>query len=106
MLFQKPAKHLATITFAIALIALVAISGGSTANAQDGFYRGRDFGRGHQRREWERQNRHEQRERDALRRHQQEERYDYGDSDELRHHQRLEREDLKQHRREERHDLD
>src|SRR5262249_48969028 len=99
MLFQRPSKHLATITFAIAFIALVAISGGSTAKAQDGFYRGRDFGYGHQRREWERQRDHERREKDTLRRHQQEEHYQYGDSDELRRHQRNEREELKEHRR-------
>ena len=106
MLLRRLSKHIAAISFAIAIIAVFAISGGSTANAQDGFYRGRDFEREHQRRELRRQNRHEEREKDALRSHQQEERYEYGDSRELRNHQHNEWEDLRDHRRDERHDLE
>lgn len=114
MLNNKLANYLTAAAFAVALIAIPAITGSSTAAAQP-WYQGRDFGRergyydddihDHQRREKNRQKRHERLEREDLRVHQAEERYHYGDSDELRDHQEQEREELKQHNHEEKHDL-
>ena len=108
-------KLIGAAALAIAFVVLPAIAGSSVALAQDGFYRGRDFGRergycdddlrDHQRREKRRQKRHERNEREALRDHQEEEYYRYGDSDELRHHQQHERQDLREHQRDERGDL-
>lgn len=110
-------KHLAIAAFALALVALPAFTGSSVAVAQDGYYRNRDYNRdrgyddryyndrNHQRRERVDQKRHEREEKEDLKQHQRSERYEYGNSDELRHDQRHEREDLKQHKREEKDDL-
>ncbi len=117
MPLQQFSKHLAAAAFALALIALPAITGSSIASAQTGYgygrYDDRDRGyydddyydRNHQRRERSRQKRHERQEKEDVKYHQREERYRYGNSDELRHHQRHEREDLNQHKREEKDDL-
>src|SRR2546426_12840661 len=109
---QKLWKYLATAAFAVALVTLPSISGSSVASAQDGYYRGRDYGRdrgyyddNHQQQEKERLKRHGKQEERDLKRHQEEERYSYGNSDDLRRHQREEREELKQHKREEKGEL-
>src|SRR5215510_2504659 len=105
MLLQKFSKYLAAASFALALVVLPAISGGSVAVAQDGRYRNGDYNRdrvyddnryynddryyyddhSHQWRERNAQKRHERDEREDLKQHQREERYRYGNSDELRH---------------------
>jgi len=118
MLLQRFSEYLAIASFALALMALQAISGGSIAVAQDIRYRSADYNRdlgydddryyddhNHQRRERNAQKRHERGEKEDLKQHQREERYRYGYSDGLRHHQRHEQEGLKQHKREERDDL-
>src|SRR5215813_12246925 len=115
MLYSGFSKLISAAALAIAFVLLPAIAGSSVASAQDGFYRGRDFGRergyydddlrDHQWRERHRQKRHERNEREDLRDHQEEEYYRYGDSDELRHHQQHERQELRRHQRDEREDL-
>jgi flagellar biosynthesis GTPase FlhF len=117
MLIQKFSKHLAAAAFALALVALPAITGSSIAAAQDGYNRNRDYNRdrgyddryyddrNHQRRERDDQKRHERAEKEDIKQHQRQERYGYGNSDELRDHQRHEKEELKQHKREEKDDV-
>jgi hypothetical protein len=115
MSYSGFSKLIGAAALAVAFVILPAIAGSSVALAQDGFYRGRDFGRergyydddlrDHQRREKRRQKRHERNEKEALRDHQEEEYYRYGDSDELRHHQRHERQELKEHQRDEKEGL-
>src|SRR6266508_1562573 len=101
MLLQKFSKYLAAASFALALVVLPVISGGSVAVAQDGRYRNGDYNRdrgyddnryyndaryyddhNHQRREHDDHQRHE---REDLKQHKREER------DDLNHHQRSER---------------
>jgi hypothetical protein len=114
MLTQNLSRSLLRVAFAVALVALITLSGSTNANAQDryyrydrhddrGFYRGRDF---HQERERRAQKHHERHEKEALKQHQREERYRYGNSAALREHQQREREGLKRHNHEERHDLE
>jgi len=108
MSYSGFSKLISAAALASAFVVLPAIAGSSVALAQDGFYRGRDFGgdlRDHQWREKLRQKRHERNEREALRDHQEEEYYRYGDSDELRRHQQQERHELRRHQGDERDDL-